>query len=387
VTDHSSSGGDLPELSRAELKRYLRHLTLPEVGEDGQRRLKAARVLVVGAGGLGSPASLYLAAAGIGRLGLVDFDAVDETNLQRQVLHGTRSIGIPKLQSARERLSDLNPHVEIETFENRLSSENALEILAGYDVVVDGSDNFPTRYLANDACVLSGKPYVYGAVFRFEGQASVFGAEGGPCYRCLFREPPPPGLVPSCAEAGILGVVPGIIGSIQALETVKLILSHGDSLSGRLVLFDALETRFRELRLRRDPDCPVCGEAPTLKELIDYEAFCGAIAAPAGELEISPVELAGRLEQSQPPLMVDVREPYEWKICSIPGSIHIPLSGLRERAAELGPDRDIVAICHHGIRSLLALEILKSEGFTDVKSLHGGVETWALEVDPEMERY
>ncbi len=383
----SPSSRDLPELSVPELKRYRRHLSLPEVGEAGQRKLKAARVLVVGAGGLGSPAALYLAAAGVGKLGLVDFDVVDETNLQRQVLHGTSAVGGPKLDSAEARLTDLNPHIEIEKFPTRLASENAIQIFEGYDIVVDGSDNFPTRYLANDACVLTGKPYVYGAVARFEGQASVFAVPGGPCYRCLFQEPPPPGLVPSCAEAGILGVVPGIIGSIQALEAVKLILNHGSSLAGRLLLFDASSASFRELQLRRDPTCPVCGDEPSIMQLIDYEEFCGATATNVLGLEITPTELAAEMARDRVPILLDVREPYEWKIGHIDGSVHVPLGALREKLPEFVADDSFVTVCHHGMRSLLALEIMKSAGFENVKSLRGGVEAWALEVDPGMERY
>jgi adenylyltransferase/sulfurtransferase len=377
----------LGDFSSKEFKRYLRHLSLPEVGESGQRKLKASRVLVVGAGGLGSPAALYLAAAGVGRLGLVDFDVVDESNLQRQILHGTGGVGTTKVQSAETRLRDLNPYVEVDSLEARLSSENAIEIFEAYDVVVDGSDNFPTRYLANDACVLTGKPYVYGAVFRFEGQASVFGAPGGPCYRCLFQEPPPPGLVPSCAEAGILGAVPGVIGTIQALETLKIILELGEKLAGRLLLFDALQLGFRELRLTRDPECSVCGDNPTVTELIDYEEYCGANAVTAAGLEITAAELAEKLESGEGPLLVDVREPYELQICQIEGSMHVPLGSLRSRLAELDTSLEVVTVCHYGIRSLLALEILKGAGFEQVHSLHGGVDAWALEVDPAMERY
>jgi adenylyltransferase/sulfurtransferase len=381
--DPRESGG----LSHDELKRYRRHLSLPEVGTEGQRKLKDSRVLVVGAGGLGSPVSLYLAAAGVGKLGLVDFDVVDETNLQRQILHGTSVVGVSKLESAARRLQDLNPYVAVERFETRLSAENAIEIFEAFDIIVDGSDNFPTRYLANDACVLTRKPYIYGAVFRFEGQASVFAVPGGPCYRCLFQEPPPPGLVPTCSEAGILGAVPGIIGTIQALEVLKLILGKGDTLAGRLLLFDGLESSFRELRLNRDPRCLVCGEDPTVTELVDYDEFCGANAAAAAGLEITPSELSTTIATTQAPLLVDVREPYEWHIGHIPGSVHVPLSSLRSRLTELEAGREVVTVCHHGIRSLLALEILKAAGFEDVRSLRGGIEAWAQEVDPKMERY
>jgi adenylyltransferase/sulfurtransferase len=383
-----ATGPDLPELSRAEILRYSRHLILPDVGPQGQRRLKGARVLVVGAGGLGSPASLYLAAAGVGTIGLVDFDLVDETNLQRQIVHGTSTVGTSKLASAEERLRDLNPHVTIETFEARLTSSNAFEILGSFDVVVDGTDNFPTRYLVNDACVLLGKPYVYGSIFRFEGQASVFAHPSGPCYRCLFREPPPPGLVPSCAEGGVLGVLPGIIGSIQALEAMKLVLGRGETLVGRLLLFDALTLRFRELTLRRDPECPVCGQHPTVRELIDYEAFCGVGAPPAYDgPEVTVQELAREARENPDLVVVDVREPYEWEICRIPGAVLIPLSELPERLNELDGHQDIVTHCHHGSRSFHALQILKAAGFPRVRSLRGGIDAWSEEVDPSVPRY
>jgi len=378
----------LPELSHAEILRYSRHLILPEVGPGGQRRIKAARVLLVGAGGLGSPAALYLAAAGVGTIGLVDFDVVDATNLQRQILHGTGVVGRPKLESAEARLQDLNPHVHVETFPVRLTSENALEILRDFDVVVDGTDNFPTRYLVNDACVLLGKPNVYGSIFRFEGQASVFHAAAGPCYRCLYPEPPPPGLVPSCAEGGVLGVLPGIIGSIQALETLKLILGAGDTLVGRLVLFDALKFRFRELTLHKDPDCPVCGSHPSVRDLIDYEAFCGIGAAPAylGP-EITATDLARDLRENPDLELVDVREMREWEICRIPGARLIPLGQLPERLSELNGHTEIVTHCHKGVRSMRALEILRAAGFSKVRSLRGGIDAWATEVDPSVPRY
>jgi len=378
----------LPQLDHAEILRYSRHLILPEVGPGGQRRIKAARVLLIGAGGLGSPAALYLAAAGVGTIGLVDFDAVDATNLQRQILHGTSRLGQPKLESAAARLQDLNPHVRVEKFPVHLTSQNAREILGAFDVVVDGTDNFPTRYLVNDACVLLGKPNVYGSIFRFEGQASVFLAAEGPCYRCLYPEPPPPGLVPSCAEGGVLGVLPGIIGSIQALETLKLILGAGDTLVGRLVLFDALKFHFRELPLRKDPNCPVCGPNPSVRELIDYEAFCGIGAAPAYEgSEITVSDLARDLKENRDLDLVDVRETREWEICRIPGARLIPLSELPERLAELDGHREIVTQCHKGVRSMRALEILRAAGFSKVRSLRGGIEAWAAEVDRSMPHY
>ena len=378
----------LSDLSHEEILRYARHLILPEVGPEGQQKLKAARVLVIGAGGLGSPVALYLAAAGVGTIGMVDFDAVDATNLQRQILHGTGALGRSKLESARDRLEDLNPHVHLETFDTRLSSANALDILRGFDIVVDGSDNFPTRYLVNDACVLLDQPNVYGAIFRFEGQASVFHAAKGPCYRCLYPEPPPPDLVPSCAEGGVLGVLPGIIGSIQALEAIKLILGRGESLIGRLVLFDALKLRFRELALRKDPSCPVCGEHPTVKALIDYDAFCGIGTGQQGhDLEIGATELAAQLGARRGVQLLDVREPFEWDICHLDDAVLIPLGELPERLGELDGHREIVAYCHHGMRSMRALEILRAGGFSKVRSLRGGIHAWAEEVEPEMSRY
>ncbi|GBD32860.1 putative adenylyltransferase/sulfurtransferase MoeZ [bacterium HR33] len=378
----------VPELSHQEILRYSRHLILPEVGPEGQRRLKGSRVLLVGAGGLGSPAALYLAAAGVGTIGLVDFDAVDATNLQRQILHGTRYLGRSKLESAKDRLTDLNPHVHVECFPVRLTSENALEILRDFEVILDGSDNFPTRYLVNDACVLLGKPNSYGAIFRFEGQASVFYAAAGPCYRCLYPEPPPPGLVPSCAEGGVLGVLPGIIGSIQALEAIKLVLGKGETLIGRLLLFDALKMRFRELKLRKDPACPICGEQRTIHELIDYEAFCGIAQESAVQAsEITPAELEEALASGSSPILLDVREPFEWEICHLEGAKLIPLRELPGRLGELDGHREIVTYCHHGQRSMRALEILKAAGFSKVRSLKGGIDAWAREVAPEMTRY
>ncbi|MGH7673220.1 MAG: molybdopterin-synthase adenylyltransferase MoeB [Gemmatimonadales bacterium] len=379
---------ELPKLSHEEILRYSRHLILPDVGAQGQRKLKAARVVLVGAGGLGSPAALYLAAAGVGTLGLVDFDAVDQTNLQRQILHGTSKVGTAKLESAKERIRDLNPNVRVETFETRLTSENALEILREFDVVADGTDNFPTRYLVNDACVLLGKPNVYGSIFRFEGQASVFYANEGPCYRCLYAEPPPPGLVPSCAEGGVLGVLPGIIGSIQALETLKLILGVGQPLIGRLVLFDALKLQFRELRLEKDPDCPVCGTHPTVRALIDYEAFCGIGAEPAyAGPEVTAAELEEERRRNPGLVVVDVREPHEYEIAHIEGTKLIPLGELPSRLTELDGHAEIVTHCHHGVRSMKALEILKGAGFSKVRSLKGGIDAWSVDVDRNVPRY
>jgi molybdopterin/thiamine biosynthesis adenylyltransferase/rhodanese-related sulfurtransferase len=379
---------ELPKLSHTEVLRYSRHLLLPEVGLEGQRKLKAARVLTIGAGGLGSPLSLYLAAAGVGTIGIVEFDAVDLTNLQRQIVHGTSTLGQPKLASAKARLTDLNPSVNIEGHETRLNSANALDILGRYDVIVDGTDNFQTRYLVNDACVLLGKPNVYGSIYRFEGQASLFHAKEGPCYRCLYPEPPPPGLVPSCAEGGVLGVLPGIIGSIQALETIKWILGAGDSLIGRLVLFDALKLRFRELKLRKDPNCPICGENPTIRELIDYEAFCGIGDGPSySGREVTAAELAAELKAKDDLVLIDVREPHEWEIAHIEGARLIPLSELPDRLGELDGHAEIVTQCHRGVRSMRALEILRGAGFTKVRSLAGGIDAWAEQIEPAMARY
>jgi adenylyltransferase/sulfurtransferase len=377
-----------PVLSHEEILRYSRHLILPDVGVDGQKKLKAARVLLVGAGGLGSPAALYLAAAGVGTLGVVDFDVVDKTNLQRQILHGTSTVGMPKLASATARIRDLNPNVRVEPFETRLTSENALEIIREFDIVADGTDNFPTRYLVNDACVLLDKPNVYGSIFRFEGQASVFHAKRGPCYRCLYAEPPPPGLVPSCAEGGVLGVLPGIIGSIQAMETIKLILGAGEPLIGRLVLFDALKLQFRELKLEKDPDCPVCGTHPTVTELIDYQAFCGIGAEPSYDgVEMSAQELHDEWQRNPDLLVLDVREPHEHEIAHIEGAVLIPLGELPARLGELDGHREIVTHCHHGARSLKALDILRAAGFSKVRSLRGGIDAWAVNVDPSLPRY
>jgi adenylyltransferase/sulfurtransferase len=379
-----------------EIRRYSRHLIMPEVGMEGQRRLKSARVLLIGAGGLGSPLGLYLAAAGIGTIGIVDFDVVDETNLQRQVLHGTKDVGRPKLDSAADRIADVNPNVRIIGHEVRLSSENALDVLRDYDVVVDGTDNFPTRYLVNDACALLGKPNVYGSIFRFEGQVSVFWAERGPCYRCLFREPPPPGLVPSCAEGGVLGVLPGIVGSLQALETIKLILGRGDAMIGRLLLFDALHMRFRELKLRKDPNCPLCGENATIKALIDYDEFCGIPQAAAAEAveqsgtpEITVTELKQRLDRGDRITIIDVREPHEWEIANLEeyGARLIPLGSVPERMNELDSAEEIVLHCRSGARSAKALRQLRDAGFRKLWNLKGGILAWSEEIDPSVPRY
>jgi sulfur-carrier protein adenylyltransferase/sulfurtransferase len=383
-----SSG--FPDLGAEDLQRYARHLILPEVGVEGQRRIKAARVLVVGAGGLGSPAALYLAAAGVGVLGLVDSDRVELSNLQRQILHGTTAVGRPKLASAAERLRDVNPGVVLALHEERLTSANALGILRDYDVVLDGSDNFPTRYLVNDACALLGKPDVYGSIFRFDGQASVFWAARGPCYRCLYREPPPPELVPSCAEGGVLGVLPGIVGSLQALEALKLVLGVGETLVGRLLLLDALGLRFRELALEKDPECPLCGAHPSIRELIDYEAFCGVGAtaeAVESAIEVGAQALDAELRAGKRLLLVDVREPFEWGICHIPGSILMPLGEVPRRCAELDPEAAVVTVCHTGVRSLDAARFLRSRGVPHARSLRGGVAAWAEQVDPSMARY
>jgi adenylyltransferase/sulfurtransferase len=380
-----------PELSASELRRYARQLTLPDVGLDGQRRLKAAKVLVIGVGGLGSPAALYLAAAGVGTLGLVDADAVELSNLHRQVLHGTAAVGTPKLVSAAQRLRDANPEVRLVLHETRLTSDNALDLIDGYDVVVDGSDNFPTRYLVNDACALLGKPDVYGAVHRFEGQAAVFWAARGPCYRCLYREPPPPDLVPSCAEAGVLGVLPGIVGTLQAAEVIKLILGVGEPLIGRLLAFDVLRVRFSDLSVPKDPGCPLCGDSPSITELVDYDAFCGSGSErmPSGEapLEIGAQELAEARQGGKAVFLLDVRERFEFEICRIPGSVLIPLGQLPSRLREVPADADVVTVCHTGQRSLAATRFLRDAGVSRARSLRGGVEAWALSVDPAMPRY
>jgi sulfur-carrier protein adenylyltransferase/sulfurtransferase len=380
-----------PDLSRDEISRYARHLILPDVGVAGQERLKAARVLLVGAGGLGSPAALYLAAAGAGHIGLVDFDVVDVTNLQRQLLHGTKDIGRAKVDSARERIADINPHVELVTYKTALTSQNALEIVAQYDLVVDGTDNFPTRYLVNDACVLLGKPNVYGSIFRFEGQASVFATKDGPCYRCLFPEPPPPGTVPSCAEGGVIGVLPGLVGTIQATEAIKLILGIGESLAGRLLLVNARDMQFRTVKVRKNPACPACGTREITK-LIDYEEFCGMktegrSSKPETAMpEIAPVELAARLRAGDVDL-IDVREPNEWEFARIPGARLIPMGEFPEAAAELDRLRDIVVQCRSGVRSGKVVRQLQEAGFTRVWNLAGGILRWSDEVDPSVPKY
>lgn len=391
VTDRDLDARELPELSPDEILRYSRHLIIPDVALGGQRKLKASRVLLVGAGGLGSPLALYLAAAGVGTLGLVDFDVVDATNLHRQVLHGTKDVGRPKLESARDRIADINPHVHVETYDTQLTSQNALEILRDYDVVVDGTDNFPTRYLTNDACVILGKPNVYGSIFRFEGQASVFATENGPCYRCLFREPPPPGLVPSCAEGGVLGILPGIIGTIQATETIKLLLGIGEPLIGRLLLFDALRMRARTMQLRRDPTCPACGTRE-ITELIDYEEFCGVRQAAKAESgnavpEITPRELAERLRAGDDLDVIDVREPHEWDIARIEGARLIPLGTIAESLPTIDSTRDIVVHCRTGVRSAKAVRQLQAAGFTRVWNLAGGIARWSDDVDPTIPKY
>jgi len=384
-------GEQLPLLSNEEVARYSRHLIMPEVGMSGQRKLKAASVLMIGTGGLGAPTGMYLAAAGVGRLGIVDFDVVDASNLQRQIIHGTKDVGRPKIASARDRIEDINPHVEIETHETRLTSTNALDLFVNYDVIVDGTDNFPTRYLVNDACVLTRKPNVYGSIFRFEGQASVFWAEKGPCYRCLYPEPPPPGLVPSCAEGGVLGVLPGIIGAIQANETIKVILGAPDIMAGRLLLFDAWRMRFRELKLRKDPDCPVCGTAPTIKELIDYEEFCGVTqqpAAPPTMEEITATEMKKRLDAGEDLQIIDVREPHEFEIGRIPDSKLIPLGQVLNRMDEIDPNRETVVHCKMGGRSAKAIEALQRSGFQGhLMNLRGGITAWSNEVDPSVPKY
>ena len=376
------------QLSEEELARYSRHLMLPELGTEGQRRLKAAHVLCIGAGGLGSPAALYLAAAGVGTLGLVDADDVDVTNLQRQILHGTKDIGRKKLESAHDRLLDANPNVQIKLHQERFSSENAERMIERYDVVVDGSDNFPTRYLSNDVCVWAKKPNVYGSVFRFDGQSTVFAPHlGGPCYRCMFPEPPPPGTVPSCAEAGVLGVLPGIIGMIQATEAIKLVLGLGESLIGRLLHFDALKMKFREFNLRRDPQCPVCGESPIITEPIDYEAFCGLKQQGQALPAITVHDLKRKLESNSSVLIVDVREPFEYEIARIEGSKLIPLSDLPERVGELDRRHEIVALCKSGVRSAQAVQFLQASGFTRSLNLEGGIDAWANEIEPTMQKY
>jgi molybdopterin/thiamine biosynthesis adenylyltransferase/rhodanese-related sulfurtransferase len=378
-------------LSNEEILRYSRHLIMPEVGMEGQLKLKNARVLLIGTGGLGAPLGLYLAAAGVGKLGLVDFDVVDFTNLQRQVTFGSQDVGTPKTEAAKKRLSSLNPDIEIETFETKLESGNALELFKNFDVIVDGTDNFPTRYLVNDACILLGKPNVYGSIFRFEGQATVFGMPDGPCYRCLYPEPPPPGLVPSCAEGGVLGVLPGIVGSIQAMETIKLVLGSGENLIGRLLLFDALGMKFRELKLRKNPDCPMCGADRKIHQLIDYYEFCGVRGeeAPAPDVkvpEITPRELKGRLDRGDDLFILDVREPHEYQICNLRGQL-IPLGELPRRVHELDSSREIVAHCRSGKRSAEAVDFLRKAGFRKILNLKGGILAWSDEVDPSIPKY
>jgi molybdopterin/thiamine biosynthesis adenylyltransferase/rhodanese-related sulfurtransferase len=378
-------------LSKEEILRYSRHLIMPEVGMEGQLKLKQAKVLLVGAGGLGAPLGLYLAAAGIGRIGMVDFDVVDFTNLQRQVIHGTKDVGRKKLDSAFETMRDINPYVQLDRYETALTSDNAFEIFRDYDYVVDGTDNFPTRYLVNDACVLLNKPNVYGSIFRFEGQATVFAYEGGPCYRCLYPEPPPPGLVPSCAEGGVLGILPGIIGLIQATETVKLILGIGQPLVGRLMLYDALGMKFRELKLRKNPECPICGDHRTITKLIDYQEFCGIpnhapVETPVtGEIDVT--ELKAKQDRGDEFVLVDVREPHEYQIARIPGSVLIPLGELPKRLNELNPRDEIVMHCKMGGRSAKAVDLLKQNGFTKVINVKGGITAWSDKVDPSVPKY
>ena len=383
----------LPELTHQEIHRYSRHLLIPDVGLTGQQKLKAASVLVIGTGGLGSPVALYLAAAGVGRIGLVDFDRVDFTNLQRQIIHGESRLGDLKVDSARDRILDLNPEIQVDVYNQMLTSENAFEIAEPYDIIIDGTDNFPTRYLVNDLCVLTGKPNVYGSIFRFDGQASVFFAEKGPCYRCLFPEPPPPGLVPSCAEGGVLGVLPGTIGSIQATEALKLILGIGESLIGKLLLYDALDQTFQTVKLNKNPSCKICGEHPEVTGLIDYEDFCGIPAhghaeGSAGEgWDITPVELSERLRSGEKIRLIDVREPHEQEISDLEGSELLPLGQFAARLSELDSSEQIVLFCKSGTRSTRALEILVSAGFKKVKNLKNGINAWAIDVDPSLPIY
>ncbi|MFA0740994.1 MAG: hypothetical protein DFNUSKGM_001102 [Candidatus Fervidibacter sacchari] len=384
-------------LTNEQILRYSRHLILPEVGMAGQKKLRAASVLIIGAGGLGCPIALYLTAAGIGRLGLVDFDVVDRTNLQRQILYGESVVGVPKVEAAAERLKDLNPDVEIETYPERLTSENALQIMSDYDIIIDGTDNFPTRYLTNDAAVILGKPYIYGSIFRFEGQVSVFlsrpfnGFERGPCYRCLFPSPPPPGAVPSCAEGGVLGVLPGIVGALQAAEAIKLIVGIGEPLIGKLMLIDTLRMEFKTVRIRRNPDCPVCGDNPTIRELIDYEEFCGLRRGElpeSDEIFVTPQELKSKLDAGEPLLLLDVREPEELEISEFPHPYkHIPLDDLPERVHELDLTSEIIIFCRNDQRSRLAAQMLQRMGFSRVKVLKGGINAWSQEIDPSVPQY
>jgi len=391
ITGTAASAEAERTLSKDEIQRYSRHLIMPEVGMEGQLKLAKAKVLMIGAGGLGAPLGLYLAAAGVGRLGIVDFDVVDHTNLQRQITFSTADVGRPKIQAAKDRLAGMNPTIRIDTYETMLTSANALDLFRDYDIIVDGTDNFPTRYLVNDACVLLGKPNVYGSIFRFEGQATVFNYPGGPCYRCLYPEPPPPGLVPSCAEGGVLGVLPGIVGSLQAMETIKLILGKGEPLAGRLLLFDALGMRFRELRLRKNPACPICGEHRTIHQLIDYEEFCGmrgeeVIPVATGIPEITPKELKSRLDRGDDLFILDVREPHEYQICNLKGHL-IPLGDLPRRVSELDSSREIVAHCRSGKRSADAVEFLQKAGFRKIWNLKGGILAWSDEVDRSVPKY
>ena len=380
---------DRPPLTPDQFARYRRHLTLPELGVEGQKRLLAGRVCLIGAGGLGCPTAQYLAAAGVGTLGIVDYDVVDASNLQRQILYGVADIGRPKLEVARERIAALNPEVRVELHACRLDSKNALEILGAYDVVVDGTDNFPTRYLSNDACVMLGKPNVHGSIFRFDGQASVFDARKGPCYRCLYPEPPPPGAVPSCAEGGVLGILPGLVALVQATETVKLLTGIGEPLIGRLLQVDALRMEFREFRLRKDPACPACGANPTLRELADYEGFCGVTVAERSIPEVQAAELKRARDRGEELLLLDVRQPEEFSLARIEGSVLVPLGELEARLGELAGwrERRVVVTCHHGIRSLRGAEILRDSGFARIESLAGGIEAWSLTVDPSVPRY
>ncbi|MDH3583044.1 MAG: molybdopterin-synthase adenylyltransferase MoeB [Phycisphaerae bacterium] len=384
----------LPDLSKEEVERYARHLILPEVGMEGQKKLKAASILLIGAGGLGSPLGMYLSAAGVGRLGIVDFDNVDFSNLQRQVIHGTERVGRSKAESAKQTINSINPNVQVDLYQVPYSSENAFEIAEPYDIVIDGTDNFPTRYLVNDVCVLTGKPNVYGAIFRFDGQATVFGHDGGPCYRCLYPEPPDPGLVPSCAEGGVLGILPGIVGLIQATEAIKIILGTGTTLTGRLLMFDALAMKFREMKIRRDPACPICGDEPTIRELIDYKQFCGVApeTSEAAKVEaqtpydISARELKDLLDAGEDIFILDVRNPNEYEICHLEGTL-IPVSELESRLEELDRDADIIVHCKMGGRSARACEVLKAQGFERVRNLQGGILAWAEQVDPSVPKY
>ena len=377
-------------LSNEEIRRYSRHLILPEFGMEGQRKLKQGSVLLIGAGGLGSPLALYLAAAGVGHIGLLDFDVVDESNLQRQIAHGTSTIGVRKTESAKQRIQDLNPNVEVSTYETQITSENAFDLMRPFDVIVDGTDNFPTRYLTNDASVMLGKANVYGSIFRFEGQATVFSPkDGGPCYRCLYPEPPPPGLVPSCAEGGVLGVLPGVIGTIQATEAIKLLTGIGETLIGRLLLYDAFAMSFRQLKLRRNPECPVCGDHPTVTELIDYEVFCGITpeAQLSSQEEMTPSEVAAWIEKPNKPFLLDVREANEWEIGHLPGATRISVNELPERLSELDSSVEMVVYCRSGVRSAKAIDILKQAGFRKLTNMTGGILRWSEEVDPSIPQY